>query len=384
MGRLTLRLSSKTQIPELLNIPSQYHVKKPLATSPPIESIFDFQCRIMSFYFLVDLLRSLQLGVPSSFQASDLSIALSDGTPFRRIYEDLILYSKPIPKTLSPDDYLLLLLSILSEILVLFQWLGPIRDISSNASQMDDLDRMLAKVEGPTNGQYRSLNQIHGDMANSGDDSMSEDTSDSTASYLHKNPFLVFSANAEYTRISNLLNVALDEWKSTCLSQRGETLAPQHSGPYDAQVGGPVIPLYYFCRMILSGGPALIYLLSAAGFSPEKHFKAPQYIDPHLIPHINDETVDNAWNILGAVEQVSSQASDAGNGTSSTQLWVPIILFYAGLTVWASLQGPLPAYGAHGGVRRKQMLRLFEVELRDLTWPCASTMADTLKDLRMR
>jgi hypothetical protein len=88
--------------------------------------------RLTSFYFLIDVFRSIHLNTPPSFHPRDLSFPLTTTSAgrFEDLYAQIILHRRILSPELTPDEYLLALLCILSEILHLLRFLGFFTDES--------------------------------------------------------------------------------------------------------------------------------------------------------------------------------------------------------------------------------------------------------------
>lgn len=371
------------------------------------------QYRAMGFYFMIDLLRSLYLTSATSFQAHNISIPLSNGVSLQTIFEDFIIYSMPLEEELSADDYLLILLVILSEVVAVQRSLGPLSDPVPEEGNDATIRRILyggfaapindaASLSDRQQGQTRSFRQAAASQR-AGEASDPFTGYDSVHAlmthFVYINPHLSCSATAEYTRILKLLESALHRWISHCLGHKDGRLhvrtAPSHEDdshlPAEtiAFVDPNCMPLVYFCKLILIGGPCLLSLPSRVGFSAKHNFRVPTSIDKTTLPVISDATLREAWAILDSFDAVN-QANARGSGQVSwTPMWSPIICFIAALTLWAHQQGSRANLTAgskreapQAGPTSAKMIRLFEMELRDMNWPCAAVMADILADLR--
>ncbi|KAI0131928.1 hypothetical protein BJ170DRAFT_224462 [Xylariales sp. AK1849] len=320
-----------------------------------LQSFISNACpRIMSFYFMIDLLRAITLNTATSFQASDMQIPSSNGVPLDKVYEHLVLDSEPLTQDLSPDDYLLILLMIIAETLQLQRRLGP----------LIDWDSICHAEKAPT------------DLGRKGEE---YDTTGST--FVYSNPYVPNSASGEYLRISHLLSAALTLWTSACMEMVSGKLSPRKGESRAApRVDPSTLLLVYFCRLLLAGGSHILSLIPMVGFCARGNFKVPQHLDPADIPVINDDALRLAWLILDNIEPKLPDDSPKWYA-----LWCPIVCFTAALTVWASLQTKWSAKGTdHMGLAGSKTLRLFEFELRDMPWPCSAVMADILAELRVR
>ncbi|KAJ5667418.1 hypothetical protein N7507_003282 [Penicillium longicatenatum] len=127
------------------------------------------------------------------------------------------------------------------------------------------------------------------------------------------------------------------------------------------------------------------------GMSPSGQSQhSPSDERPHRLGiHISDTAIECAWKVLDALdddEQDSNYTATTSND-SLIPLWLPLVVFYAGLAVWARMQedqdrGVLK--GAQNSVSaRRRLLRSFQNELRRIgkQYKSASRMADVIKNL---
>ncbi|KAJ5381524.1 uncharacterized protein N7496_003952 [Penicillium cataractarum] len=153
----------------------------------------------------------------------------------------------------------------------------------------------------------------------------------------------------------------------------------------------------FFCRILLEIGPQALHLPQIAGY----HELAPDRNDLRSGPaeeahfpgiHMSDIAVENAWNILevlndeGSESNLSEPNSENANEHHMIPLWLPLVVFYAGITVWARMQedqdrGVLGIQSSP--LARRQLLKPFHNELRSLgrQYKSASRMADVIKSL---
>ncbi|KAJ6016799.1 hypothetical protein N7451_000178 [Penicillium sp. IBT 35674x] len=155
-----------------------------------------------------------------------------------------------------------------------------------------------------------------------------------------------------------------------------------------------VLPLAYLCRILLETGPRAFELPNIAGYdglplrgqSPY----SPSDEQPHRLGiHISDTAIECAWKVLDALDddERDSNYTETTNTDSLIPLWLPLVVFYAGLAVWARMQedqdrGVLK--GAQNSVpARRRLLRSFQTELRRMEkqYKSASRMADVIKNL---
>jgi len=110
---------------------------------------FHWRSRITSFYFLVDILRAIHLNTPPSFNQTDLSFPLtaSSAGRFEDLYRQIIVNRQNLHPDLTPDEYLLALLCILSETVQLLRFLGPFADETIQNSRKGDYESENSYVD---------------------------------------------------------------------------------------------------------------------------------------------------------------------------------------------------------------------------------------------
>lgn len=328
---------------------------------------FDYQdmSLLTSFYFLVDILRAIHLNTPPSFNQTDLSFPLTTTSSgrFEDIYRQIIVNRQSLAPCLAPDEYLLALLCILSETVQLLRFLGPFADETIQSNRTEDMPPM----------------------------------------HLIKGPYLPSSATYEYLQQSEALIQSLDVWHSSVINNNSadfsgaEHFDAASHGDFNAntlRVHKNVLPLAYFCRILLEIGSRALELPNIAGYdglplrgqSPH----SPSDKQPHRLGiHISDTAIECAWKVLDALDddERNSNYTESTNNDSFIPLWLPLVVFYAGLAVWARMQedqdrGVLK--GAQNSVpARRRLLRSFQNELKRMEkqYKSASRMADVIKNL---
>jgi len=81
---------------------------------------------VTKYYFLVDVVRALVFSAPSSFQLIHLSVRLSTGLALTEAYAYLVAGNHVDRLTWVAEDYFLLLLGLLSDIISCQRALGPL------------------------------------------------------------------------------------------------------------------------------------------------------------------------------------------------------------------------------------------------------------------
>lgn len=118
-------------------------------------------------------------------------------------------------------------------------------------------------------------------------------------------------------------------------------------------------------------------------------------ISPDWSIHVSDTAVDCAWKVLDAIdhENEGEKSGEANNATSDQDtnsclisLWLPLVVFYSGLTVWARFCEDQSSgnSGIHSYPKAsRKVLGLFHRELKHMgrQYECASRMAAVLEKL---
>lgn len=171
------------------------------------------------------------------------------------------------------------------------------------------------------------------------------------------NPYAPLSPPAEALRYRFILNAALMRWY-------------QHFG----DIASPnILLMFYFCRLLLAL-PDVLKLPSLAGYpsSSERASMVPD-MSATAIPRVSDEALNFSWQIL---ENSHTRTEIFGGNTA---IWVPVVLFYAALTIWAHLEQQGSSKNLMTGTLRT--LNIFKDELSHLPWPCCVEMCHTLDRL---
>ena len=168
-----------------------------------------------------------------------------------------------------------------------------------------------------------------------------------------RNPFSLLSPYAELARMRNALSSALDRWHSV----------------FSVAMKPEILALFHYCRLYLSCFQ-LLDLPRLAGYklvSPGRSSTRG--------PSITIESVSQAWLVLDN----AAARYQASSSQSLCPAWLPIIVFHAGLVLWARQKyGNDNENHAYGSTK---ILLLFRMELEQMTWPCCKGMAATLDRL---
>lgn len=171
------------------------------------------------------------------------------------------------------------------------------------------------------------------------------------------NPFVPITPNTELERMQNLLSKGLDRWQSQ----------------FQELVSADVMAFYHYCRLYISC-PVLPVLSPLSGYrnhSANLGFQRRSTTGNSI--KISDQAVQQAWQVL------DHAASRAKSDEQLCAVWLPIVVFHAGLVIWASIV----LVGAERSERHgsKRALLAFKVELEGMPWPCCTEMAAVLHSL---
>lgn len=226
---------------------------------------------------------------------------------YHTLLDDRAVHNELPMEVTSPDDALLLLMAVVSDILYLRGSLGQVVRQAANASNK------------PT----------------------------------RRNPFVPLTPHSELDRMETVLSLALNKWHA-----RFHTSAPPE-----------LMAFYHYCRMYLAC-KHLLDLPKIAGYRNERS----DSISGNEF-EFTERAVHHAWIVLDNAAGRSQQPS----GDRLLPVWLPIVVFHAGLVVWAKHSLGRARHGEGYGSAR--ILLAFKVELEGMPWPCCSQMAATLERL---
>lgn len=167
------------------------------------------------------------------------------------------------------------------------------------------------------------------------------------------NPFVPFSSHTELERMENTLSLGLDRW----YLHFHDCVPPE------------IMAFYYYCRLYLTCRQVLS-LASLAGYLETGPFP----VSSHEFS-ASDDTARLAWLILDS----AAARSQALSGDCLCPTWLPVVVFHAGLVLWAKHTFGGVQVRAQKGVGK--MLLPFKMELEGMPWPCCEEMAATLERL---
>ncbi|KIV94442.1 hypothetical protein PV10_02209 [Exophiala mesophila] len=168
-----------------------------------------------------------------------------------------------------------------------------------------------------------------------------------------ENPHFPLSAHAELERMEFVLSHALDRWHL----QFHTSAAPE------------IMAFYHYCRMYRSCD-RLLDLPALAGHG---EMNTPPATKVDL--SVSGETIRQAWLVLDGASMRSHQHSR----DPLCPIWLPIVVFHAGLVVWAE-----HGFGREQNstaYRGAKILLPFKIELERMPWPCCREMVATLSRL---
>lgn len=249
------------------------------------------------------------------------------------------------------EDKLLLLIGILSEIISFQRDLGMLLD--------PDVYESMSLEHSPRSRPGLQQTSVH-----------SFNPSISLA-----NPYLKNSAAACYSDMEQILARALRKWEA--LPIVGDT----GTDPETRCIYLGMKELAKFCGMLLSGGPEVLNLCTRVGFSLAAGFNPPSSTGDIKLPRVTDKTLKLAWETLDASEAVNDHAESVTSEMMSP-VWSPIVCFMTGLVI--SAQQHTDGEQSPGLQQSRNLMRLFELQLKQMTWPNARDMLRIMKSLRGR
>ncbi|CRG82907.1 hypothetical protein PISL3812_00254 [Talaromyces islandicus] len=167
------------------------------------------------------------------------------------------------------------------------------------------------------------------------------------------NPFVPLSPHTELERMESVLSLALDRWYETFYT----SMPPE------------IVAFYHYCRMYLSCDQ-LLNLPRMAGYKP---FKSEP--NSNIEISISGNAVRQAWLVLdNAAARQKLSSTD-----TLTPIWLPAMIFHAGLLVWAKQSSGRSQQG--GEYESSRVLLAFKIELESMRWPCCVEMAATFDKL---
>jgi hypothetical protein len=302
----------------------------------------------MSFYFMLDVIRTLTYGSAASFKADELAFPLSCGTLVHEAYQQLFVDEPWQPNPRLGSDGLLLLFMILAEVIMVQTTLGAVcleqaYLCRTDASTMLNLDNAFAKGH-----KY-----------------------DGETTHVYCNPYLPGSLMAEYQNATRELSMSIERWHHAYQSDT-ETA---HVGKQDQ---GALMALYHFSRLMLSTGPGLFAFIRRAGCLVSDHFGSHSPLHVADLPTIPEASIRIAWDVIDNVELVQQD-----DQTKITPLWFPVAAFYTGMLAWILVQNTSRLDGATGSSDAKRLLRACQGVLKDMSWPCATQYVDMLRALQL-
>lgn len=168
----------------------------------------------------------------------------------------------------------------------------------------------------------------------------------------HCDPFAPLSPAVERARLQDKFQVALSNWDNV----------------FATTVSDDIVALYQYCKMIASCAE-ILSLPSLAGYSPVRKPQLSKHGNTASnIPSISNETRDLAILVL------AHATAKSGDPATRVQIWLPVVVFHAGLAVWAHT-----IRGQAGQERKLRILSSFTRVLDGLPWPCCKEMVNTLQ-----
>ena len=281
---------------------------------------------LMSYLFLLDVIRAFHFGISTNFTASELFIRMP-GSPyqFHRVYRTLVTGVGFLPQGMnSNEDGLLLLVANLSDSLYIHRSFRPLRPWAPSSA---------------TSAITLTMQQS-----------------------ISRNPFVPLSPQTELARMSLEMQAALDRWA-------------EH---FERSVDKEILFLFYFCKLHLAC-PDLWLLPHLAGYRPAivGHGFSSVGHGFSSVGHgtkivVSDEAMKFTWLILDNID-IGREHPERDQS-----IWIPVVLFYAALVVWQRLRPQSNADGTFGTLK---VLGMFKRELEQLPWACCSEMSRTLDEI---
>jgi len=272
----------------------------------------------MMAFVLIDLLRALHYGLPSTLSLAELLLLPTPASSAAlEIYNRVVYEHLKPPAPCEGDAALIALVAILADIHTLaiaFHPLGVVAAASTSSS--------FPKLAG------KEVSLI--------------------------NPYIPFSPSNENRLARRRLQRALDLWAEAFL-----TTSNEH-----------VTVLYHFCNMYLNLPsmqilPALVKYPPRSDTDGRPSQEQQDMLDAEL--KAQPKVQKSAWLVLEHVQ----------HDMFVSPTWLPLAVFYAALVIWRMVH--LQAEGGSHGSRK--VLLLFKAELNNMCWPCCTVMAATLDSL---
>ena len=160
------------------------------------------------------------------------------------------------------------------------------------------------------------------------------------------NPFAPLSPYTEHQRMLSRLRTALKGWLQSFTS-----------------IHSDIKVLYHYIQLYLTF-PEVTSLAAGLGYPDAVHATK-------VDSKVPETAAKFVWQILD-----DTAAASSTNGVRLPSPWLPVIVFHAGLVIWADISNCTSAY-----VPSKRIVVPFILELQQMSWPCCSSMATTLETL---
>lgn len=244
----------------------------------------------MSYMLLIDVLHAVHRGLAPHYSINELIIKLpSSRYQFRTIYNSLA-HGHTIPQDVrSPEDSLMLLTALLSDIIYI----------------------QRCRLSSPFTSSH------HFDTANNQPD---------RGPYVLRNPHAPLSSQSEVLRLHADMTAALSRWE-------------KH---FQDKIKSNVLALCYFAKMQLACAE-IWELPSLAGYGETNGRKHDQVHNNRFA--IPDRVFDLAWLILDQCDKSSDSESHR------LSIWFPIILFMSALVIWQRLRSHVAVDRSYGTLK---------------------------------
>lgn len=330
---------------------------------------------------MVDTLKSIHFHTSSTMDSIWSTAIGRDGQhDLKTLCTALMIEGRNLPRDLSAEDHLLVLLVLLSTVNTLQCSLGPLtssalsfRQRASRLSRQSVLQSSFGeRTTTPTRGSLHTIR--HSEI-------------------ISFNPHTPFTTDRDYRHMRVLLSQSLTTWQKSF-----ESCDIRQPDPANANLPEThsLMTLLYLARLLLDGGSAMYMLPSLAGYTTEPYETLPLSFSRPCAPHkigirLDDEVVQSAIGILDSVEagQRTMNIAEvaAGQSAAVSPMWYPLALFYGALVVWGKveedqMEGVRSSSGRPFLVSRR-ILHAFHQELKTIEqdWECAGQMAEIVNAL---
>ncbi|KAK5045146.1 hypothetical protein LTR84_009479 [Exophiala bonariae] len=325
---------------------------------------------------MVDTLKSIHLYTSSTVDPIwSTGLGEKGQHDLKTLCNALMLEGRILPPKLSDEDYLLILLVLLSTINTLQCSLGPLTSAASS------IRLRSTRISG------QDQHELH--------DALGQGMTTQAPNATPPNPHVPFTTDRDYNDLKVRLSNSLTMWQTSFAARATQTLGTAKDAPPQTY---SMMALLHLARILLEGGPAMYVVPSLAGYTAEPYETLPASVLRPCSPHkigifFSDDAVQSAVKILEAVEDAQNTLSEADSaskpGVTVCPMWYPLALFYGALVLWGRLEeeGLATATTRRSSNRplfsSRRILQGFHTALKAIEqdWDCARHMAAIVKSL---